>query len=126
MLAFHRSQCMQFRKIRLQGVDLIHLAQDRDRWRTLVDTEINLWIHSGNHKNHIQCAKYMFIDCYSRRYIQLLLGFKGLRKGTTLISLTFIDGLLWGEADVSELRPLRAYCSSPDDMRCGPWYDDTD
>jgi hypothetical protein len=27
----------------------------------------------------------------------------------------FVDWLWWGETDVSELRPLRAYCSSPGD-----------
>jgi hypothetical protein len=30
------------------------------------------------------------------------------------------DWLWWGETDVSELRPLRAYCSSLGDLRCGP------
>jgi hypothetical protein len=37
-----------------------------------------------------------------------------------------VDWLRWGETDVSELRPLRAYCSSPGDLRCAPWYDNTD
>jgi hypothetical protein len=37
-----------------------------------------------------------------------------------------VDWLWWGETDVSELRPLRAYCSSPGDLRCGPSQDDID
>jgi hypothetical protein len=33
---------------------------------------------------------------------------------TTVTSLSFMfDWLWWGETDISELRPLRAYCSSP-------------
>jgi hypothetical protein len=27
-----------------RGVQRIQLAQDRDRWRVLVSTEINLWV----------------------------------------------------------------------------------
>jgi hypothetical protein len=30
------------REIGIEGVDFIHLSQDRDRWRALVNTEINL------------------------------------------------------------------------------------
>jgi hypothetical protein len=37
-----------------------------------------------------------------------------------------VDWLWRGEADVSELRPLRAYCSSPRWWRCGPWHDGID
>jgi hypothetical protein len=32
-----------------------------------------------------------------------------------------VDWLWWGKTDVSELRPLRAFCSSPGDLWCGPW-----
>jgi hypothetical protein len=32
-----------------------------------------------------------------------------------------IDWLWWSGTDVSELRRLWAFCSSPDDLRCGPW-----
>jgi hypothetical protein len=33
---------MDLREMNLEGVDWIHLAQDRDRWRALVNTVINL------------------------------------------------------------------------------------
>jgi hypothetical protein len=32
------------RKIRLEGVGWIDLTPDRDRWRTLVNTVMNLWV----------------------------------------------------------------------------------
>jgi hypothetical protein len=31
-------------EIRFGDVDWIHLAQDRDRWRALVNTVMNLWV----------------------------------------------------------------------------------
>jgi hypothetical protein len=31
-------------EIRREGVDWIHLAQDRDHWRALVNTVMNLWV----------------------------------------------------------------------------------
>jgi hypothetical protein len=33
---------MDLREIELDGVDWIHLTQDRDRWRALVNTVINI------------------------------------------------------------------------------------
>jgi hypothetical protein len=33
---------MDLREIGLKGVDWIHLAQDRDRWRAVVNTVMNL------------------------------------------------------------------------------------
>jgi hypothetical protein len=30
--------------LRREGVDWIILAQDRDRWRALENTEMNLWV----------------------------------------------------------------------------------
>jgi hypothetical protein len=33
---------MDLREIRFGGVDMIHLAQDRDRWQTLVITVMKL------------------------------------------------------------------------------------
>jgi hypothetical protein len=33
---------MDLREIGLEGVDWIHLAQDRDQWRVLVNTVMNL------------------------------------------------------------------------------------
>jgi hypothetical protein len=35
---------MDLRKIGFGDVDWIHLAQDRDRWRGLVNTVMNLWV----------------------------------------------------------------------------------
>jgi hypothetical protein len=35
---------MDLREIRWEGVDWMHLAQDRDQWRTLVSTIMNLWV----------------------------------------------------------------------------------
>jgi hypothetical protein len=34
-------QGMELREIGCEGVDWIHLAQDRDQWRTLVNTGMN-------------------------------------------------------------------------------------
>jgi hypothetical protein len=33
--------------------------------------------------------------------------------------VVLVDCLRWGETDVSELRPLWAFCSSPGDLRRG-------
>jgi hypothetical protein len=35
---------MHLREIGWDGMDLIDLAQDRDQWRPLVNTVINLWV----------------------------------------------------------------------------------
>jgi hypothetical protein len=35
---------MDLREIGCGGVDWIHLARDRDRWRALVNTVVNLWV----------------------------------------------------------------------------------
>jgi hypothetical protein len=35
---------MDLREIGLDGMDWIHLAQDRDQWRALVNTVMNLWV----------------------------------------------------------------------------------
>jgi hypothetical protein len=35
---------MDLREIGLGSVDWIRLAQDRDRWRTVVSAVINLWV----------------------------------------------------------------------------------
>jgi hypothetical protein len=32
------------RKVDGEGVDWMHLAQDRDQWRAVVDTVTNLWV----------------------------------------------------------------------------------
>jgi len=32
------------REIEWEGVDWMHLAQDRDQWRTVVNTVINFWV----------------------------------------------------------------------------------
>jgi hypothetical protein len=41
-----RWECIQIylKVIGWNGVDWIHLAQDRDRWRALVNTIMNLWV----------------------------------------------------------------------------------
>jgi hypothetical protein len=36
---------MDLREIGWEGVDLIHLAQDRDKWLALANTTINLRFH---------------------------------------------------------------------------------
>jgi hypothetical protein len=36
---------MYLREMGWGGMDWIDLAQDRDQWRALVDTVINLWFH---------------------------------------------------------------------------------
>jgi CRISPR/Cas system-associated protein Cas7 (RAMP superfamily) len=35
---------MDLRETGLDDVDWIHMAQDRDRWRALVNTVMNLWV----------------------------------------------------------------------------------
>jgi hypothetical protein len=35
---------MDLREIGFGGVDWIHLAQDRNRWRALVNTVMKLWV----------------------------------------------------------------------------------
>jgi hypothetical protein len=35
---------MYFREIWMEGVDWIDLADDRDRWRALVNNAMNLWV----------------------------------------------------------------------------------
>jgi hypothetical protein len=35
---------MDLRGIGWDGLDLIDLAQDRDQWRVLVNTVMNLWV----------------------------------------------------------------------------------
>jgi hypothetical protein len=35
---------MDLREVGCGGVDLIDLAQDRDQWRALVNTIMNLWV----------------------------------------------------------------------------------
>jgi hypothetical protein len=35
---------MDLREIGWEGVDWIHLAQDRDQWRAVVYTVMNLWV----------------------------------------------------------------------------------
>jgi hypothetical protein len=35
---------MELREIGWNGMDLIDLAQDRDQWRAVVNTVMNLWV----------------------------------------------------------------------------------
>jgi hypothetical protein len=35
---------MDVRKVGFGDVDWVHLAQDRDRWRALVNTVMSLWV----------------------------------------------------------------------------------
>jgi hypothetical protein len=35
---------MDLREIGLAGVDWTHMGQDRDQWRALVKTVLNLWV----------------------------------------------------------------------------------
>jgi hypothetical protein len=34
---------MDIKEIRCEGVDLIHLTQDRDQWQPFVNIIINIW-----------------------------------------------------------------------------------
>jgi hypothetical protein len=35
---------IDLRKIGWEGVDWMHVAQNRDQWQILVNTEMNLWV----------------------------------------------------------------------------------
>ena len=35
---------MDLQELECEGVDWIELAEDRDRWRALVNTVMNLWV----------------------------------------------------------------------------------
>jgi hypothetical protein len=35
---------LDLREIKWGGIDWIHLARDRDRWRALVNTVMNFWV----------------------------------------------------------------------------------
>jgi hypothetical protein len=35
---------MDVKEIEWESVDWIHLAQDRDQWRAVVNTVMNLWV----------------------------------------------------------------------------------
>jgi hypothetical protein len=35
---------VDLREIEWDGADLIDMAQDRDKWRALVNTVLNLWV----------------------------------------------------------------------------------
>jgi hypothetical protein len=35
---------MDLREIEWDGMDWIYLAQDKDQWKALVDTVLNLWV----------------------------------------------------------------------------------
>jgi hypothetical protein len=54
---------MDVREIRWDGVDWIDMAQDRDQWRTLVDTVLNLRVHYNAGKFLSGCT----IGGFSRR-----------------------------------------------------------
>jgi hypothetical protein len=38
---------MEHMDIKLEGMDWIHPAQDRDHWWVLMSTAMNLWVHFG-------------------------------------------------------------------------------
>jgi hypothetical protein len=40
---------MDLKETGWEGVDCIHVAQDRDRWRALVNMVMNLWVRRGIH-----------------------------------------------------------------------------
>jgi hypothetical protein len=35
---------MNLRKVGWEGVDWLHVAENRDQWQALVNTEMNLWV----------------------------------------------------------------------------------
>jgi hypothetical protein len=51
------------REIGWDGMDWIDLAQDRDQWRALVNTVINIWVPQNAGKFLSGCT----IDSFSRR-----------------------------------------------------------
>jgi hypothetical protein len=53
---------MDLREIGWDGVDWIDVAENRDQWRALVNTAMNLWIPQNVSKFLDGCT----IDCFSR------------------------------------------------------------
>jgi hypothetical protein len=51
---------MDLREIRWDGMDWIDLAQDRDQWRALVNTVMNIWVP-------LNAGKFLSNCCFSRR-----------------------------------------------------------
>jgi hypothetical protein len=88
--------------------------------------DFGLWPSSKiSHQNTFQELDVSSLRWKSREYTF------GRACPKELISITEapkweVDWLWWSETNVSELRPPQAYCSSPGDLRCGPWYHDTD
>jgi hypothetical protein len=41
---------MDLRETGLEGVEWIHLAQDKDQWQVLVNTVMNLWVLAPHNK----------------------------------------------------------------------------
>jgi hypothetical protein len=54
---------MDLKEIGLDGMDWIHLAQDRDQWRALVKTVVNHWVPKNTGKFLSSCT----IGGFSRR-----------------------------------------------------------
>jgi hypothetical protein len=47
---------IDLREIGWDGIDLIDLAQDRDQWRALVNTVVNLWVPQNAGKFLSSCT----------------------------------------------------------------------
>jgi hypothetical protein len=74
----------------------------------LVLSDVHLWVPQRLHEGKYGSKEVVGEDYFSLPTMGKLFNFQ---KTCSFI----VDWLRWGETDVSELRPLRAFCSSPGD-----------
>jgi hypothetical protein len=51
---------IDLREIGWSGMECVHLAQDKDQWRTLVNMVLNLWVPQNVQKFLSSCTAYIY------------------------------------------------------------------